>query len=128
MEKFLYYLSAGLESVLSVVGIRAPYEQPSYQVVQHLPDKVEVRAYPSRVAVQTAVANGDEGAAFGRLFRYISGANHGSTKIAMTVPVERSRLIAMTIPVETGAEMRFFLPAKVAAAGAPVSAIPAGDP
>ncbi len=124
MGKFFYYLSAGLESALSVVGIRGAYEQPPYQVVQHLPEDVEIRAYPARVAAETPVRDGDEGAAFGRLFRYISGANHAGAKIAMTAPVERSKLIAMTIPVETGAAMRFFLPAKLAAAGAPVPADP----
>lgn len=119
VDKFFYYLTATLESALSLVGVRAPYEQPPYQVVQTLPDRVEIRSYPARVAAETPVENGDEGAAFGRLFRYIAGANHAGQTIAMTAPVERGRLIAMTIPVETGAEMRFFLPRKVAAAGAP---------
>lgn len=125
LGKFLYYLTATFESVLSVVGIRAPYEQPAYRVVERLPAGVEIRAYPARTAVATPVENGDQGAAFGRLFRYIAGANHGGARIAMTVPVEQPRLIAMTIPVETGAAMRFFLPRRVAAAGAPVPDDPA---
>jgi hypothetical protein len=122
MSDFLYYLSAAGESALSVFGIRAPYEQPRYQVIGHLADGVEVRAYGARLAVQTPMRRGNDGEAFGRLFRYITGANHGDTKIAMTVPVEQTaRPIAMTIPVETTGEatMRFFLPRAAAADGPP---------
>ncbi len=120
LGKFFYYLSATLESGLGLFGIRSPYEQPKYEIVQRLPEHVEIRQYAARVAAETPVEQGNEGAAFGRLFRYISGANHAGATLAMTVPVERKQLIAMTIPVETGTEMRFFLPRKVAEEGAPV--------
>ncbi len=122
MEKFFYYLFTFLESALSVVGIRATYEEPRYAVVERLDRGVEVRAYEPRTAVETDARGQQDGAAFGRLFRYITGANTGETRIAMTTPVETGgRMIAMTIPVEQGAggTMRFYLPHKVVEAGAP---------
>lgn len=122
MDKILYYVVTFLESALSVVGIRATYEQPRYAVVERLDRGVEIRAYEARVAVETAARGQQDGEAFGRLFRYITGANAGRDRIAMTAPVETGgRLIAMTIPVEQGAAgtMRFYLPRKVAEAGPP---------
>ena len=122
MDKFLYYLVTLLESALSVVGIRAAYEEPRYAVVERLDRGVEIRAYDARVAVETDARGQQDGEAFGRLFRYITGANGGEARIAMTAPVESGgRLIAMTVPVERGAAgtMRFYLPRAVAEAGAP---------
>lgn len=122
MEKFFYYAFTFLESALSVVGIRATYEEPRYAVVERLDRDVEVRAYEPRVAVETDAKGGQDGEAFGRLFRYITGANTGGARIAMTTPVETGgQMIAMTVPVEQGAggTMRFFLPQKVVEAGAP---------
>lgn len=126
MSDFFYYLSAAGESALSVFGIRAPYEQPRYRVIAELPHGVEIRAYAGRMAVQTPVRGGNDGEAFGRLFRYITGANQADAKIAMTVPVEQTaRPVAMTIPVETvggsgeNAMMRFFLPRTIAEQGPP---------
>ena len=123
MSDFFYYLAAAGESVLSVFGIRAPYEQPAYQVVGHLAHGVEIRAYGSRMAVQTPIKSGNDGEAFGRLFRYITGANQADAKIAMTVPVEQTaRPIAMTLPIETlgNGVMRFFLPRAIADKGPPL--------
>lgn len=122
MDKLLYYLITFLESALSVVGIRATYEEPRYAVVERLDRGVEIRAYDGRVAVETDARGQQDGEAFGRLFRYITGANAGGARIAMTAPVETGgRLIAMTVPVEQGAggTMRFYLPRRVAEAGAP---------
>ena len=125
MSKVLYFLAAFAESGLSVFGIRSAYEQPAYTVAQTIPSGIELRAYGPRTAVQTGIVAGDQGQAFGRLFRYITGANTGAHLMAMTVPVEQSSaptLIPMTVPVETsdGAQvMRFFLPQSVVAAGVP---------
>ncbi|KQT58060.1 heme-binding protein [Methylobacterium sp. Leaf456] len=122
MEKLFYYLFTFLESALSVVGIRATYEEPRYAVVERLDRGVEVRAYEPRVAVETDAKGQQDGEAFGRLFRYITGANRGGARIAMTTPVETDgQMIAMTVPVEQGASgtMRFYLPRKVAEAGPP---------
>jgi hypothetical protein len=128
MSSFFYYLAAAADSALGVFGIRSPYEQPPYQVVGHLADGVEIRAYGTRVAAQTTMRAGNSGEAFGRLFRYITGANQGDAKIAMTVPVEMApqrippSRIPMTVPVEmTGDQvMRFFLPHDLAEHGPPV--------
>ncbi|TXM70428.1 heme-binding protein [Methylobacterium sp. WL120] len=122
MDKLLYYLVTLLESALSVVGIRGTYEEPRYAVVEQLDRGVEVRAYEGRVAVETDARAQQDGEAFGRLFRYITGANGGGQRIAMMTPVEsEGRLIAMTVPVEQGARgtMRFYLPRAVVEAGAP---------
>jgi hypothetical protein len=122
MSSFLYYLATAAESALSVVGIRAPYEQPKYEIIGQLPHGVELRAYGPRVAAETPIRNGNEGEAFGRLFRYITGANAGSSRIAMTIPVQMTpQRIAMTLPVQTGGDgvMRFFLPEAVVSRGPP---------
>lgn len=130
MDKITYYLLTLVESVLGVFGIRALYEQPRYAVVEQLDRGVEVRSYEGRLAVETDARGQGDGEAFGRLFRYITGANAAGGRIAMTAPVEAGgQRIAMTVPVEqgqgegqgkgTGGTMRFFLPREVAQAGAP---------
>ena len=124
MSKVLYFMAAFAESGLSVFGIRSAYQQPAYTVVRTIAPAVELRAYAARSVVETDIVGGDQGQAFGRLFRYITGANGGAHLVAMTVPVEQSpaRDIAMTVPVETtgGTQvMRFFLPDAVVKAGVP---------
>ena len=119
MHWLFYYLSLSFESALSMIGIRTPYEQPRYAVVARLSDRVEIRRYAPALAIETPVENGDEGAAFGRLFRTIAGANHTGERLAMTVPVERGERISMTVPVEMGGTMRFFLPYRYTIASAP---------
>jgi hypothetical protein len=122
MDKILYYAVTLMESVLGVFGVRSFYDQPRYAVIETLDRGVEIRAYEGRVAVETDARGQGDGEAFGRLFRYITGANRAGDRIAMTAPVEAGgQRIAMTVPVEqgTGGMMRFFLPHAVAAAGAP---------
>jgi hypothetical protein len=117
--------TVGVLGTLGVVWIvaqnrttpRVPYE--TLETV----DDVELRRYPSAVAVETTASS--ERRAFGRLFRYISGANEGEESVAMTAPVattvdeaataEGGTAISMTAPVETAADadgirMAFFLP------------------
>ena len=113
MSKLWYFLATFAESGLSVFGVRGGYEQPAYQVVRTLSSTIEIRHYPARVTVETPMASTNDGAAFQRLFRYITGANAGDHTISMTVPVEQS---------STPQTMRFFLPA---AAGAPAPTDPA---
>ena len=80
-------------------------ETVPYVVTQKWGEKMERRTYPALVVAEvqmnkTFKESGNE--AFRLLFDYISGANTGTTEIAMTAPVvqsERSTEIAMTSPV-----------------------------
>lgn len=112
---------------LALVGIRTA-EEPPHEVLQRLSSDMEIRLYAPRLAAETAMASNSEeesNAAFRRLAGYIFGRNRGKSDIAMTAPVETGVDIAMTVPVETqtgigAAMMRFFLPAGMQAASAPV--------
>lgn len=75
-------------------GAAMSIEQPSYNVV-YTADGIEYRQYESYLVAETTMeditsysAAGNEG--FRRLFRYISGANDGNRKIAMTAPVAQA--------------------------------------
>lgn len=85
---------------------RSGYESAPYKVVRTA-GKFEVRDYPALTVVETpmANANGSDGS-FGRLFRFITGANEVKQKIAMTMPVFMSGN-------ESNAMMAFVLPAKL---------------
>lgn len=127
-----YYGALALESFFGLFGARL-YEEPRYDVIGRVADRVEIRRYGPRVAAETQLAIAGEAGnneAFKLLFAYIAGANQASAsgegKIAMTVPVEvrNNTLIAMTIPVQTaqqngGTVMRFYLPAKYSRDRAP---------
>jgi hypothetical protein len=129
MSGFFYYMLTFAESLASVVGLRFPYDQPPYTVLQHLGDSVEIRKYDQREAIQATIDSPDKAQAarqaFGLLFNYITGDNHTQQKIAMTVPVQtQGEKIAMTAPVQISQAdgaltMMFFLPKSVAQAGAP---------
>ena len=68
---------------------RTAYETAEYAVVK-TDGKFEIREYPDLMMATTNMAldqrNGGDGS-FSRLFRYITGANDGKQKIAMTTPV-----------------------------------------
>jgi DNA gyrase inhibitor GyrI len=90
---------------------RAATGTVSYKVVRR-EDDVEIRDYPAFTIAGTSMAGGEMNGSFGRLFRYISGSNRRSEKIAMTTPV--------LIGSQSGEKsMRFILPENVAAQGAP---------
>jgi hypothetical protein len=83
----------------------------------------------AEATVEAGTAEAGRKEAFRLLFDYISGANQGQSKVAMTAPVEvgaEAEKIAMTVPVEAGASgkgrytMRFFLPGSYARETAPV--------
>ena len=85
-------------------------------------DKLEIREYAPSIVAEVIV-NGDfedaSGAAFRKLFNYISGDNTGRSKIAMTAPVSQkpeAEKIAMTSPVgqrksDQGWAVSFMMPA-----------------
>ena len=115
-----YYIALAFKSLLGIFGVRL-YEEPRYEVIDRVADRVEIRRYGARVAAEAQVAIAGEAGnneAFKLLFAYIAGANQaassGDGKIAMTVPVEvrDNALVAMTVPVQTsqkngGTVMRF---------------------
>lgn len=90
-------------------------DEVSYQVLASYGD-VEVRRYPRILLASVDGKNANE--AFGLLFRYISGKNESSDKIAMTVPVitdePRGKTIAMTAPViRQERRMSFVMPSEL---------------
>jgi hypothetical protein len=102
---------------LAVAGCqatRAGYESAPYQIVR-ADGKFQVRDYPALTVVETPMAagsrDGDDGS-FMRLFRFITGANEGKQKIAMTTPV-------FMAGSATDATMAFVLPAKLKTAEVP---------
>lgn len=83
-------------------------EEPLYRSVERA-GAFELREYGPYLIAETRVDAGFMEAgniAFGRLFRYISGANAPGRKIAMTAPVTQApgEKIAMTAPVQQVAE------------------------
>lgn len=135
---FLAVAASLMMAGCSVFGIRSGTGEVPYTVVDRVGEAVEIREYPARVVADTLVEGRDteeaSRIAFRILFDYISGANAGGAKIAMTAPVATERQqIAMTAPVqtstgdvgETGQEkgrwfgMRFFLPASFTLERAP---------
>lgn len=120
-------LAVAVFAVVSVIRL----EKPAYRVV-HERGNIEYRQYEPYLVSETVIerardykAAGNEG--FRRLFRYISGANAGESKIAMTVPVaqtESSQKIAMTAPVQQteaaeGWRVAFMLPGEYTLETAP---------
>jgi hypothetical protein len=90
-------------------------DEVKYQVLASY-DDVEVRRYPR--IVLASVDGEDANDAFGLLFRYISGKNEKSDKIAMTAPVitdePRGKSIAMTAPViRQERRMSFVMPSEL---------------
>ena len=85
------------QSVLAV-------EEAKYTVAAQQ-DKLEIREYAPSIVAEVIVTDDFEdasGAAFRKLFNYISGDNTGRDKIAMTAPVAQKpgpEKIAMTSPV-----------------------------
>ena len=81
-------------------------ETISYEVAKKLND-IEVRRY-SRIVAAKVEGYGDGG--FGMLFRFISGQNSRSSRVAMTSPV-LSEKVAMTAPVISGqGSIAFVMP------------------
>ena len=96
-------VTAASVAACSAVGGKAA-EEPAYNVVIEDGD-FQVREYDAYAVAETMVSPPFDSASrtgFGRLVRYISGANSGKRKIQMTAPVElepRGEKIKMTAPV-----------------------------
>jgi hypothetical protein len=119
IERIGTRIGTAAASGLSLFGIRAGWEQPSYEVVERLTVGAEVRRYGPRLAAETEVPGEDEEAkkqAFGILEGYLSGEGR-----------ERPQEIEMTAPVETATgagklRLRLFLPSRYTARTVPVPA------
>lgn len=119
------YLAVG--TCLVVVGYfawkltsRSAYEAAPYSV-ETTDGEFEIREYPdiTLVATKTNLKKQGRDGSFGRLFKYISGANEQSQKVSMTVPV------FMDAEADSKAgTMGFVVPEQVAKQGAPK---PTGD-
>jgi len=109
-------------------------ETASYTTVKQDTDKqIEIRKYDPLVLVETPMGGEGRNGAFGRLFKYISGANVKQSEIPMTAPVvmddetqNQSEKIKMTAPVIMGDKgdkkpmMSFVLPSQYTIDTAPL--------
>jgi DNA gyrase inhibitor GyrI len=96
-------------------------EEPAFESVRK-EGNFEVRKYAAIPVVSAPMEDmGKRDDSFRTLFRYISGANAGKTKIAMTSPVFMENGAAEDKP----GRMSFMIPAKVSEKGAPAPT--AGD-
>lgn len=130
-------------SACTLIGDRSSTEEARFETLATLSGGVEIRRYAPRLAAEVTLgpsgsappgglaAMMDRNQAFRLLFRYITGANEGTRKIAMTVPVQSTspdatetdpdtqrgaapapplsrpggpERIAMTVPVAMGAD------------------------
>jgi len=125
--KALLVAAGGLFALWVARGAYAARSVPSvpYETLTQF-DGVELRRYPPAVLAETTAP--DQRTAFGRLFRYIDGANEAREEVAMTAPVATRSTgteVSMTAPVrtrgdETGVTMGFYLPEEYDAESAPV--------
>ncbi len=127
-----YYATLAFESAIGIFGVRL-YEEPRYEVLTRLGERLEIRRYAPRLAAEVVLpraGRAETDDAFRLLFAYIAGANQdGETraaKLAMTVPVEvrGNDKLAMTAPVQVSeadgaVRMLFYLPKKYSADSAP---------
>lgn len=142
-------LLLGIGGVVGVAALWNQYQRYTtetvpYTVVARVGD-VDLRRYPPTVLAETVADSRRE--AFGRLFRYISGANDADADLSMTAPVKigdgdegaNGVSIPMTAPVEVsggdrripmtaagsdgddadGVRMAFYLPTEYDAESAP---------
>ena len=122
-------MAIGLRSTIYAMALlfgtqAMAYEEPTYEIV-FVTDGYEIRRYQGRLAAQVSGSSATN-SAFRKLFKYISGANTASEKVAMTVPVAQSVSIEMTVPVMTPSKpyMQFFLPSSFTLVTAPVPTDP----
>jgi len=109
-------LLVGLAGFWLVSTSRAATETPEYKVIR-TDGKFEIRDYPALTVATTPMEGEEMNGGFGNLFRFITGSNEGSEKIAMTAPV----LIDTTTDKKT---MSFIMPKAAVEKGVPK---PAGE-
>jgi hypothetical protein len=102
-------LTLGSLTALMLAGcaaVRGGYESAPFRTARK-DGRFELRDYPALAVVETSMSpgGGDDGS-FMRLFRFITGANQGEQKIAMTTPVFISG-------GPTNGTMAFVMPAKL---------------
>ena len=117
------YIVLGVIAVLLFAALktsRLGYESPDYEVVAE-DGKFELRRYSGfRTVTATMKDSSAMNRGFGELFQYITGANEGQQKIAMTVPVlMENRTTPPSVADSRPARMSFVIPSDVAALGAP---------
>lgn len=120
MKRKMLYLGliasvAMIGAVAWTVTARAGYESAEYKVVES-DGSIEIREYPDLMLAATSSKMDSQGrdGSFMRLFQYISGANQGEQKIAMTTPVFMEGEIG-----ESNVSMGFVMPKEVAVEGVP---------
>ena len=125
MKRRMIYLTAmvglvGLGMAAWTMTARAGYESADYKVIES-DGNIEIREYPDLMLAATVSKMDSQGrdGSFMRLFRYISGANEGEQKIAMTTPVFMEGDVG-----KSDVSMGFVMPKEVAAEGVPE---PKGD-
>lgn len=126
-----------LAQLLLILGISCSsfaiaIEKPEYEVIL-VDGAVEYRRYESFIIAETNIVGAgnwkdasNEG--FRRLFRYITGSNGGEQKIAMTAPVQQSKIqpedvrFSQAEPLEegTGWKVGFMLPSSYSMIDAPI--------
>jgi hypothetical protein len=123
-------LTQAAASGLSLVGIRAGWEQPPYTVLERPAPGLEIRRYGPRTTAEIEIAGEGEDAkhlAFQALEGYLDGENRLSPALAGVVPPElegASIQISMTAPVETATapgwlRLRLFLSSRFTLASVP---------
>ena len=112
----LLAITAAAASFWFASNSRAATETPEYKVTR-TDGSFEIRDYSALVVASTEMKGNEMNDGFGELFRYISGQNEDSEKIAMTAPV-----LIDTAPEKK--TMSFIMPQETVKNGAPK---PAGE-
>ena len=102
----------------SLSGIVLAIETPDYEIIDTLPNLVEVRKYDGATIASTTVASGireSGNIGFRRLAGYIFGDNELNKKIKMTAPVIQQK------KSEESYEVVFFLPKDLSAPPRPLN-------
>jgi DNA gyrase inhibitor GyrI len=119
-RKFMIILAlvlfVGLAIFWLVSTSRAAIETPDYIVIRK-DGKFEIRDYPALTVATTPMEGADMNGGFRQLFRFITGRNEGTEKIAMTSPV-------LVDTAQGRKTMSFIMPKKTVEKGVPK---PAGE-